>query len=103
QGPPPWLGPRLQNVWQPSPPLPISEGQSHTQEFTWRWLTQSDTCIGIEEHQTEASFHGFEHRYPFLDVRLANFVLGLPPWKRQPRGRMKAILRDGLHEILPRR
>jgi len=44
---------------------------------------------------------GLETTVPYLDVRLVTFVLGLPPELLQREGRTKAILRDGLRDVLP--
>src|SRR5262249_7586588 len=46
--------------------------------------------------------YGVEMRYPFLDVRLAGFVLSLPFICRLPAGEMKALLRNSVGELLPK-
>jgi asparagine synthase (glutamine-hydrolysing) len=71
------------------------------QEWTWRGIDGPSLCWTVEEWQHDAARRGFEFRFPFLDPRLAEFVLTLPPELRQPGGRMKRLLRDGLAEVLP--
>jgi asparagine synthase (glutamine-hydrolysing) len=44
---------------------------------------------------------GVEHRLPFLDRRLVDFLLGLPPHLRFRDGVIKLVLRLALSEILP--
>jgi asparagine synthase (glutamine-hydrolysing) len=47
--------------------------------------------------------HSIESRVPFLDYRLAEFVMGLPTDYKLRDCRTKMVLRDGLEGILPER
>lgn len=98
----PWLGPRLRDLWNDWP----SEDQSltwhsHTQAATWTWLTHAPLVWDLEELYLLGGRHGLQHRFPFLDRRLADFVLGLPYHERLPGGRMKAFLREAMANLLP--
>jgi hypothetical protein len=46
---------------------------------------------------------GIELRYPFLDVRLARFVLSVPYEIRLPDGGLKSLLRHAMADLLPRK
>jgi asparagine synthase (glutamine-hydrolysing) len=103
--PPEWLAPALADVWNQRPrnedvsPVP---DRSHTGEFTWRWLTSPNLWWAVELQTLRAAHAGVEMRFPFLDRRLAEFVLALPYEARLPHGRMKRLLRCGMKELLPR-
>lgn len=45
--------------------------------------------------------HGTDYAEPFADRRLIEFVLSLPQWRVQRRGRPKALIRDALAGVLP--
>ena len=45
--------------------------------------------------------HSIESRVPFLDYRLAEFVLGLPDDFKIRNGLTKAVLREGMKDIVP--
>jgi asparagine synthase (glutamine-hydrolysing) len=45
--------------------------------------------------------HGIEARLPFLDYRLVEFNLGLPPEYKIYNGMTKFILREAMHGVLP--
>jgi asparagine synthase (glutamine-hydrolysing) len=44
---------------------------------------------------------GVELRVPFLDHRLVECVVALPPWQKLQAGRQKALLVDAMPEIAP--
>jgi asparagine synthase (glutamine-hydrolysing) len=57
--------------------------------------------VGRERYERVASALGIEPRDPFLDVRVVDFVLSLPPAQRQHRGWPKVILRRAMSGMLP--
>ena len=75
--------------------------RSHTRELTWTWITGAALAATIESEERAWRRAGLELRVPFLDRKLAELVLALPYALRLPRGRMKAILRDSLGDLLP--
>jgi asparagine synthase (glutamine-hydrolysing) len=106
RGPAPgWLAPRLRRFWSE----PNGENgrapklDSCTQEMTWQRLTSGHMLLALEVQRGQAARHGVDVRYPFLDARLVQFVLGLPYSCRLPGGRMKVLLRKGLDDLLPRK
>jgi asparagine synthase (glutamine-hydrolysing) len=57
----------------------------------------------IESLHRSATWLGFERRYPFLDMRLVRFVLGIPleyrlrhPYLRLPREALASLLPDAV-------
>ncbi len=100
--PSPWLGPGLRAVWgEPPSPEPELSFTSHTQRWTWLWLTTPALSWRIEQEAALAARKDIEVRHPFLDARLARFVLSLAPDRRRPGGLMKRLLRSALHGVLP--
>jgi asparagine synthetase B (glutamine-hydrolysing) len=95
----------LADLWaqrSPSEELALPPRRSHTADFTWRWLTSPNLWWAVELQTLRAARVGVELRFPFLDRRLAEFVLALPYEARLPHGRMKRLLRYGMKELLPR-
>jgi asparagine synthase (glutamine-hydrolysing) len=66
---------------------------SHTQEQTWEWLHAPRLAESLELQHLAGAPAGIEYRHPFLDSRLADFVLSLPWELRVPAGPMKDLLR----------
>lgn len=103
---PAWLGPGLRDAWDRRTRSPGPEDEqgfrSHVARWTWRWLTGAPLVWHLELEGALAARHGLEVRYPFLDARLARFVLSLPPERRLPGGEMKRLLRTALAGVLPR-
>lgn len=102
--PPSWLGPRLRELWPgPRPEFP-AEGRrwlSHMQRWLFQAFTQPNRawCADIEIRQAaEASV---QVRYPFFDVRLADFVLSIPPEHRLPSGGYRVIQRESMRGLVP--
>ncbi|HET9399519.1 MAG TPA: asparagine synthase (glutamine-hydrolyzing) [Candidatus Acidoferrales bacterium] len=59
-----------------------------------------NALVAVEEIESFSSRFGIEVRYPFLDRRVAEFVIALPPEQRW-RGQSKFILRQAMNGILP--
>jgi asparagine synthase (glutamine-hydrolysing) len=101
--PPAWFGPCLREAWPDPVPQEPSPGawSSHTQQSTWNWLTNAHQCwsTDLEGYWTES--RGVQMRFPFLDVRLARFVLAIPFEHRLPTGWRRRLLRQALADVLP--
>lgn len=102
--PPTWLGPRLREIWpgpQPEEDEPTRPFLSHTQRWLWRAFTHPNRawCVDIEGRQ--AAEAGVTVRYPFLDVRLADFVLSIPPEHRLPGGSYRVVQRKAMAGLVP--
>jgi asparagine synthase (glutamine-hydrolysing) len=103
--PPPWLGPVLREAFerkQAAPfMLPSWDRATQTQRFTWYWLTRPNLWWSLELQTLRAARQGVEMRFPYLDRRLADFVLAIPFEERLPGGQMKRLLRDAMAAVLP--
>ena len=89
-----WLGDALRGVRAP-------RAESHTQAATWAWLTGAHAAWMRDLSDDAMARAGLAYRRPLLDGRLARFVLALPWRDRLPSGRMKALLRDAVADLLP--
>lgn len=94
--PPDWLGPALLAAWPPTLPEPSMVFASEAQRMTWMALTRPQTGWTAETEQRNAMRHGLELRFPWLDIKLARFVLSLPWESRIPRRGMKSLARQAL-------
>src|SRR5262249_11487151 len=77
--PPDWLGPQLKESFSREQaeggPMFRWDGSCQTQEFTWHWLTRPNLWWSVELQTLRAAHQGVEMRFPYLDSRLADFVL----------------------------
>jgi asparagine synthase (glutamine-hydrolysing) len=64
-------------------------------------LSSGLIAAALESVEKGASFFGVENRYPFLDRRLVEFCMALPPKQSFRHGMTRSILRRSLREILP--
>jgi asparagine synthetase B (glutamine-hydrolysing) len=103
--PPAWLGPELRPLWKDNPPtapqIESDSCSSHTQRYTWKWLTGPRLLWTTEVQVLQAAYRGMEMRFPYLDGQLAQFVLAIPFKYRLPGGRMKLLLREAMCDLLP--
>jgi asparagine synthase (glutamine-hydrolysing) len=81
---------------QPSLPPPQSE-----REFQWRTLTSALMAIPLEIVDGLSATHGVETRHPFLDKRLVEYCLALPASQKLRQGWSRAVMRQGMADILP--
>ena len=89
-----WLGDAVRGLRRP-------DAASHTQGATWNWLTAPHAAWMRDLQDHALARAGLAYRRPFLDGALAQFVLALPWRNRLPTGRMKALLRDAVADLLP--
>jgi asparagine synthase (glutamine-hydrolysing) len=102
--PPSWLGPELAAIFPGASDdrgLPAATFASHVQREVWRALNgpQAAACVDMQVLKTAEV--GIETRLPYLDVRLADFVLAIPWQQRLPHGDMRRLQRDGVAAFLP--
>src|SRR5262249_5571207 len=79
RSPPNWLGPVLREVFEREQAasflIPCWDRATQTQRFTWHWLTRPNLWWSLELQTLRAARQGVEMRFPYLDRRLADFVL----------------------------
>jgi asparagine synthase (glutamine-hydrolysing) len=74
---------------------------SYAQSHTVLSLTSPYYGLKLEVEERRAARAGLEMRYPLLDSRLVEFVVGLPWPRRRPDGERKRLLRAALGDVLP--
>ena len=103
--PPAWLGPELRARYPGGPDQlydpPDHPWETHVQRGVWRQLTNPRVGELVDLHRAYASTGGLELRLPYLDVRLAELVVGVPAALRLPHGNMRRLQRDALASIMP--
>jgi asparagine synthase (glutamine-hydrolysing) len=101
---PGWAQPEFADFFESCPEVPIEPDpgfQSLVQEWAFRWLNYPTLCWALEAAEVHAAAAGVSISHPFLDRRLAEYVLSIPFDARLPRGRWKVLIRDGLSDLLP--
>jgi asparagine synthase (glutamine-hydrolysing) len=101
---PEWLGPVLADFFPGEPDDRYRgdfEFESNLQRERWRVLTQPQLGTFVEFAVLAAREAGIEVRMPYLDVRLAEYVMAIPWHERLPRGDMRRLQRDGARQMLP--
>ena len=94
---PPWLRLPLEKDDQPERP----RGGSFAVEDLIRGLTGGFHSYVLEGSERAAAEAGVELRHPLLDVRLTEFVIGLPEEQRRRGPILKFVLRRALRDELP--
>lgn len=74
---------------------------SFCQSDTHLALSSPYYVLKLELEERGAAAHGMEFRYPFLDSRLVEFVLSIPPARRTWDGVWKGLLREAMRGVLP--
>lgn len=87
--------------WEETAVPPRGPFRDFTRQCLWNWLTRPNLWWSVELQVLRAARQGIEMRFPFLDRRLADFLLAIPAEHRLPRGRMKRLLRQAMTGCLP--
>ena len=74
---------------------------SRSQSGTYLEAFNPFRVLSFETDERTASWHGIDVRYPYLDSRLAEFVLSIPWDRRTVGGERKHLLRSAMRGILP--
>jgi asparagine synthase (glutamine-hydrolysing) len=90
------IAPPPSSNWLPAPPL-----NSRSSQISYDQLTQGLYSARLLSLDVVAGHAGVEWRFPFLDRRLIDFMLGVPPRLRFGNGVIKRILRRALAGVLP--
>jgi asparagine synthase (glutamine-hydrolysing) len=91
------LDPEFAAIAATTPPTPRLHGAGRL-DRTLRNDFAHQTLPGFLHYGDAVSMaHSVEARHPFLDVRLVEFVMRLPPDRKLALGRTKALLRAHLH------
>jgi asparagine synthase (glutamine-hydrolysing) len=105
QEPPPrWLATDLRETWSTRTE---SEGENQAElpfvlaRETWRRMTTARFGAALTRAVREAADAGIELRAPYLDRRLIEYVLSIPPELRVPWRRARGLQREAFRNLLP--
>lgn len=82
------------NQLRSTPPLTLREEH-------WRALTTGTLPLNLELYNHAAAAFGVEIRHPFMDKRLVEFCLALPPQQKLRQGWTRWILHQAMASVLP--
>lgn len=101
---PEWLGPALDELY-PGEPDDQHRGSfafgSNLHRELWRLMTLPRLGSLVEFQVLSCRDAGTEARMPYLDVRLAEYIMAIPWEHRLPHGDMRRLQRDGARQMLP--
>jgi asparagine synthase (glutamine-hydrolysing) len=87
---------RIQNLKNSRKNQSLTERENH-----WRNLTSGILTQGLEILDQYAAAFSIEARHPFMDKRLIEFCLSLPPEQKFHQGWSRYIMRRAMEKILP--
>lgn len=102
--PPPWLGPRLRELYSTAPKALDTVGRdwsSHLACELWARVTSAQVSVCIDAPVQSAADAGLEVRMPYADVRLIERVFQIPAGQRGGRHGAWALRHDTLGGIMP--
>lgn len=101
---PRWARPDFVRFFESCPQVPAAANPgfpSLVQTWAFRWLNFPGLCWALESSDLLAASAGVSVSHPFLDRRLAEYVLSIPFDARLPGGQWKVLIRRGLSSRLP--
>jgi asparagine synthase (glutamine-hydrolysing) len=99
--PPPWLQRSTLMASFPSPLTARFRRYKSAREMSLELLTGAHLQMLLHWEDRNSMAHSLESRVPFLDYRLVEFVIGLPDDFKIRTGVTKAVLREGMKELVP--
>jgi asparagine synthase (glutamine-hydrolysing) len=87
---------RIQNLRNSPQNQPLTERENH-----WRNVTSGVLTQGLEILDQYAAAFSLEARHPFMDKRLIEFCLSLPPEQKFHQGWSRYVMRRAMENILP--
>jgi len=98
---PSWLNIKKLGAFPSLPPFPEKKYMDLLNDHCYLQLTQTSLPLLLHWEDRDSMAFSVEARVPFLDYRLVEFVVGLPPDLKIERGITKKVLRESLKSILP--
>jgi hypothetical protein len=87
---PQWVNPRLQNVYDEEYPFHYTSFE----DLTHKQINKTSLPFQLHSEDRNAMMFSVESRQPFLDHRLVEFCLSIPPEYKMNKGWSKSIIRD---------
>jgi asparagine synthase (glutamine-hydrolysing) len=100
---PDWIDPRQISFDDRDPTLAYGFKTTSVNEMAYALLTATSVPMLLHWEDRDSMAHSVESRLPFLDYRLAEFVMGLPDEFKLADATTKQVLRHGLKGMLPER
>jgi hypothetical protein len=102
--PAPWMGPALLEIVgavERRRNADVRGLRSHMLHSIWTRMIGPASATSIAGFVEYSAQEGLELRAPFADVRLAELVLRIPWWQREPQGHLRRTGREALGPLLP--
>lgn len=99
--PPEWLSRTRLQAACPGPLATRFNRSRNAQELSLEMLTGAHVQMLLHWEDRNSMAHSIEARVPFLDYRLVEFVVGLPDRFKIRGGVTKAVLREGMKNVVP--
>ena len=96
---PAWFNNSIEALHDPLHRIPGKDISIHT--LSKLHLKETSIPFQLRSEDRNSMIHSIESRLPFLDYNLVEFVVGLPDRFKIKNGHTKAVLRSGLHKVLP--
>ena len=80
----------------------LPRSRTHESAYRAQSVRHPHLVVARERYDRVASAFGIEPRDPFMDIRLIQFALSLPPGQMQMHGWPKAVLRRAMENKIPR-
>ena len=87
---------RIQELNESSQNLPVTERKHH-----WGVITSGSVTYAMEMLEKSSTAFSIEARHPFMDKRLLEFCLSLPPEQKLNQGWSRLVMRRAMNNIIP--
>jgi len=98
---PDWLNGERLTIQFGDPSLRYGLKTTSVNEMSYSLLTTTSVPMLLHWEDRDSMAHSVESRLPFLDFRLAEFLMGLPPEMKLSNATTKRVLREAMRGILP--
>lgn len=96
-----WLDSRRLEAEDRDPSLLFSAKTTSVNQMSFGMLTATSVPMLLHWEDRDSMAHSVESRLPFLDFRVAEFLMGLPSELKLQDATTKRVLREGMRGILP--
>lgn len=96
-----WLRPGFRKKMDREPPLRLRPFGRLSQDKSYEALFEPLISLGLAQMEESAERFGMEIRHPFLDLRLVEFFLSIPPQVKLADGYRKGFIQRSLEKIMP--
>jgi asparagine synthase (glutamine-hydrolysing) len=98
---PPWLNSHRLAIDNRNPSLAYGFKSRSVNQMAYSLLTATSVPMLLHWEDRDSMAHSVESRLPFLDFRVAEFLMGLPPAMKLWDATTKLVLREAMRGTLP--